>query len=229
MVCISAALLISACSSMPLGRGTSGGLQRNASVNCQALAHRGVQTCPPANPYLGSPHLVNHSQGLVSSAQFRRYAHGLLRNLAYEQFALNTSQASIYKLGLLSTQHATNLIYSGDVATISAARKQRSTLTNVPATLSQVKLVVLSTTDQAYIRSDGYVPTRLAWIVVRTGPTYYFTTKGSSFTLPISLSSVPSYLVWGTYRNSSDLGPIWTFDGSTSCDTDPVWRTVCNQ
>lgn len=227
--CLAAALLISACSGPGFGRATSGSPQSTSSVNCRTLARQGVSVCPPTNPYLGSPRLVNHSNGLASRTQFKRYAQGLLRNLAYEQFALNTSQTSMYHLGLLATHHATNLVYSGDVDTISSAKKQGATLTNVPAALSEVKLVALSPTDQGYIREDGYTATSLAWIVTRTGPTYYFTTKGSTFSLPISLSSVPSYLVWGTYHGSTALGSIWTFDGSTSCTSDPVWQAVCNQ
>lgn len=227
--CCAAALLISACSGLPYGAGTSGSPQSNSSVNCQALARQGVTVCPPANPDLGSPRLVNHSDGLASSAQFNKYARGLLRNFAFSEFALNTSQASILRLGILATPHATDFVYSGHLATIASAKQERATLTNVQPTISTIKLVVLSPTVQGYIRTAGWVATRLAWIVVPTGPSYYFTTKGSSFTVPFSVSAAPEYMYWGTYHGSTDLGPIWTFDGSTSCGADPAWQAVCDQ
>lgn len=226
--CCVVASLISACSGPPFGPGTSR-QQANSSVNCQALARRGVTACPPADPELGSPRLVNHSQGLASPTEFKRYARGLLRTFAYEQFAIDTSQASIYHLGLLATPRATNAVYSDILGSIATAKKEGAKLTNVPAPLTTIKLVALSQLDQSYLRSDGYAATPLAWVVTRSGPSYYFTTKGSSFTVGSSTSSVPAYLYWGSYHASTDLGPIWTFDGSTTCSFDPVWQAVCNQ
>lgn len=228
-VALATAVLISACSGMAFGTRTSGGRPPSSSVNCKALARQGVTTCPPGNPDLGSPRLVNHSQGLASPTQFREYARGLLRNFAFSEFALNTSQASVLQLGILATPHATNFVYSGDFATIASAKKQGSTLTNVQPALSTIKLVVLSPTVQGYIRADGWVPTRFAWIVSPSGPSFYYTTRGSSFSVPFSASAAPEYMYWGRYHSSSDLGQIWTFDGSTSCASDPAWQSVCNQ
>ena len=224
-----AALLISACSGLPFGGGSSSGQESALTVDCRALARQGVTVCPPANPHFGSPHLVNHSQGLVSSALFNRYAQGLLRNLAYEQFALDTSQRSIYQLGLLATHRATNLLYSSDLAYISAAKKQHANLTSLPGPVSEIKLVAISSVDQGYIRSDGYVPSRLAWIVMWAGPSSIFTTTSSSFKLITSVRSGTSFLGWGSYQRTGDLGPIWRFGGSTPCGSDPVWQAVCNQ
>lgn len=223
-----AVLLISACSSLPFARGTSD-RPHSSSINCQTLASKGVSTCPPANPELASPQMINHSQGRVSTAQFMRYADALLRTLAYEQFALNTSQASVLQLGSLATRRATNLIFSGDLAEISAAKKQGAKLTSVQGSVSTIKLVTVSAVDQGYIQSDGYVARPLAWVVTWTSLQGALITSDSSFTVVWSANTPASSMLWGAYHSSSSLGRIWTFDGSTSCASDPVWQAVCNE
>lgn len=226
VACCAALLLVSACSGLG---GPSAVQATGPTVNCRALARHGVRICPPADPTLDHPQMINHAKNMVSEKQFKRYAQGLLRNLAYEGFALDTSQASLLRLGVLATPHATNLVYSQDFDTIDFAKQQGAKLTTVDARTTTIKLVTLPHVDQGYIKADGYVPTDLAWVVTAVGPAWTYTTKGSSFTLAASGSVNGSQLFWGSYHATSKLGPMWTFDGSTPCDSAGAWQAVCDE
>ena len=224
--CFAAALLVSGCSSVPFGSQASANRASSASVDCRALAQRGVTACPPGNPALGSPQRVNHSEGLASPAQFRQYARALLRSLAYERFALDTSQASILKLGALVTNQATDFVYSADLSEIVAAKKQGAKLTDV-GSISTIKLVALSSVDQSDIQSAGYTPSRFAWIVTWSGLRGAFATTDSTFDVMWSASNTAAQLFWGTYQSSTALGPIWTFDGSSECTFSAIAQSIC--
>lgn len=200
------------------------------SLDCANLASMGVKTCPPANPRLAKPKLLNDTQGQVSDKEFRTLVDAYLRTDAYEDFALRTNQAALLKAGILSTSDAVNLTFGGDLQQIAQARSERGYLGGQVQSLTSLRLVILPPDIQQGIRENGYQPTRWGWVATYRAPGNAFIVAGSRFTVLYSASGdAPpvNNLKWGNLRTKTPLGSVWQYSGGTRCSLAPLWQTFC--
>lgn len=220
------AFVVSACAGPGTSSGTGG-----ASVDCAKLARLGVKTCPPANPPMFNPKLVNDTNGQVSSDEFKAYAKGYLRNEAYQAFALNTNQPAMLRAGILTDKEAIDPTFGTGLEFLSEAASERGVLETYGPVLTALRLIVLPSNIQSDIQSVGSQPSRLGWVATFGGPATYVIV-GPRFTVLESVSSrIQPYqdLSWGTYKRGSPLGGMWQFYGDTKCSADPVWQSICEQ
>lgn len=219
------ALAVTACAAP----GTSSGADQD-SVDCAKLASLGVHTCPPANPRLATPKVINGTGGQVSNSRFNAYVRGYLRNDAYQTFAIDTSQAAILRAGILSTRNAIPHTFGPDLQYFSAAAAQGGNLSGSDPVLTSLRLVVLPTSIQNGVRAAGLQASRLGWVATYGGPAAYFIVGGSRFEMLQSVSNkapLVQDLLWGTYQPETALGEMWQLYGLTGCSADPLWETLC--
>lgn len=201
-------------------------------INCPKLASLGVKTCPPADPTLFKPKLINDTNGQVTSSQFKAYAKGYLRNEAYQAFALNTNQPAMLRAGVLADTRASDRIFGTGLQFLSQAASEGGYLQSYGPVLTSLRLVVLPSNLRDGISSVGFQPSRLGWVATFGGPSTYSIVAGSRFTVLESVSSRVSPiqdLSWGTYQPKSALGEMWQFYGDTKCSADPFWESFCAQ
>lgn len=201
----------------------------NGSIDCAKLASLGVGNCPPADPNLFNPKLVNDTNGQVSNRDSKAYARGFLRAFAYEGFALDTNQAALLKAGILSTPHAIPLAFGADLQELSQAESEGGYLGGTHAGVASLRLVILSASVRQGILENGYKPTRLGWIVTIQGPNSSLIVAGSRFTILESASRLESadLLEWGQFQAHTPLGMIWQYAGGTQCTAAPLWQGFC--
>ena len=218
------ALMVVACAAP--GRSSAAS---NGPVNCTKLASLGVRTCPPADPALFNPKLVNDTNGQVSNRQFKAYARGFLRIFAYEDFALDTNQPALLKAGILSTPNAIPLAFGTDLQQLSQAKSEGGHLGGTHAEITSLRLVMLSSSIRQGILENGYKPTRFGWIATIEGPNSSFIVAGPRFTVLESVSRRESadVLEWGQFQPHTPLGMIWQYAGGTQCTSAPLWQSFC--
>jgi hypothetical protein len=202
-----------------------------ATQRCSKLVERGIEPCPPANlEWLDAP-IVNATGGAVSQTEAERWGKAALRTETFYLWAVEQAAASFLESGALapSAQARMNL-YSFELQTIRAARQAHGAMAIQAPRITRVRVVAMPQQLQQSAQAQQLLPAPYAMVVSTLGPAKV------AIRLPDGTEQTKSqqgadearsYIVWGEYRDDSELGPIWYEHGYYGCQ-DALVQTACN-
>lgn len=198
-------------------------------VDCVALAKKGVKPCPPDSPSLQHPRVVDRTGGKVPEATMERWGWALLRTFAYSDWAIAHNADALLRTGILSSQTAIDTSFSDGLKLIERAKDARGTIRQSGPTVVEIALVPLPDDVQAHIQSNGLRSSPFGWVVRIQGPQRTDLVAGNTST---SLGSVPSdargnILDWGKEVERTPVGPVWTYEGTSDCQSDAAVQRLC--
>lgn len=198
-------------------------------VDCAALAKKGVKPCPPDSPPLVNPRVVDRTGGKVPESTMQRWSWALLRTFAYSDWAIAHNADKLLRAGILSSPGAVEASFSDGLTLIERAKQAHGTIRQSGPTVVEISLVIMPEDVQTSVKSKGLRSSPFGWVVRIQGPQRTDLVSGNTST---SLGSVPSdargtILDWGSEVEHTAVGPVWTYEGTSDCQSDSAFQRLC--
>jgi hypothetical protein len=189
---------------------------------CARLVQRGIAPCPPADlEWLKAP-IANGTGGSVSQNDAQRWGEAALRTETYYQWAVKQASSNFLQSGALAPVAAAQMnLFSFELQAIQEAQQAHGSLVFQAARITRVRVVAMPSQLQKAAQAQQLQPAADAMVISLVGPfklaihrpdgTDQIKSQGGA-------NEGYSILVWGEYRNDSELGPIWYEYGYYSCE-----------